>query len=317
VVTLAPAAGALEKALFIAIQGPGLEANVNLVLFGEDGKALCQLTSDGMTKTDLTLSPDRKWAAFVARPPVKPPRTDIVVLELATGRSANLTADFPNQADLVRQLESGAGADVVYQESPSFTPDGRRVVWVSRPLNGCANLYSANLDGSDRRAITHQEDLAKGRALYRDPDHSPVDDRIAFARLLNTKTRSLFILDAATGEERRLTEVEGTHHERPRWSPDGAWIAFMERDAEKARHWNLWVVRADGSDLRKVNAEPFPAPAACHSWLPSGDKIAFAYREGIKATTEDDEIYTIDVATGEMTAVSATPMFETYPGFLR
>ena len=317
---VAPTSGQLEDAVFVAVQDPGIQENVNLYLFGKDGKVICPITSDGMIKYDLTVSPDGKWLTFMLRPAIKPARKDVILMNLATGESQNLTADFPPQLDVLRQRETGGGANVFMNSSPSVTFDGKNVIFASKPLNGPCHLYAASVESGELRQITKDTDDVKNRFL--DPNASPATNEVVFSRVAadgpsRGKHRQLWILDIASGDERRLTDnVEGEYRQ-PKWSPDGSAIAFVAADEDMPRHWNIWVINADGSGLRRVTDDAFPGDSMNICWRPNGKQIAFIYREGIDDIQENNEVYVVDVETHEVKQLSRTPMFESSPGFLQ
>ena len=69
----------------------------------------------------------------------------------------------------------------------------------------------------------------------------------------------------------------------PSWSPDGQRIAF---DSNRDGDWELYVMNADGSEVRKLTqndgSDYYPA------WSPDGQRIAFqSDRDG------DFEIYVL------------------------
>jgi Tol biopolymer transport system component len=90
-------------------------------------------------------------------------------------------------------------------------------------------------------------------------------------------TSSLYVMDVDGGNQRRL--VPGKHFEDPAWSPDGEWIAFAgDYDREDAN--GIWIVRPDGSDMRKVmDAYGFERHYS-PTWSPDGRRIAFVYGAG-------------------------------------
>jgi hypothetical protein len=57
----------------------------------------------------------------------------------------------------------------------------------------------------------------------------------------------------------------------PAWSPDGWQIAF---DSRRAGSWDIWVMNADGSGLRRVTIAPSAETHA--TWSPDGRWIAFS-----------------------------------------
>jgi len=53
----------------------------------------------------------------------------------------------------------------------------------------------------------------------------------------------------------------------PRWSPDGAWLAFF---SNRGGPLQLWKIRPDGSDLRRIS----PGQSGAAAWSPDGSQVA-------------------------------------------
>lgn len=70
------------------------------------------------------------------------------------------------------------------------------------------------------------------------------------------------LLEPTTGAVLELTDaVEHRWDFRPRWSPSGRLIAFVR--CRVGRHAELWVMRADGSEQRRLTTGPDHAPRGC------------------------------------------------------
>lgn len=77
------------------------------------------------------------------------------------------------------------------------------------------------------------------------------------------------------GEVTRLTRGGGWNG-NPTWSPDGQWIMFdSSRDGPNAAARNLFVVRPDGTALRRVTRQP--GYSGQPSWAPDGKRVAFVF----------------------------------------
>jgi TolB protein len=59
-------------------------------------------------------------------------------------------------------------------------------------------------------------------------------------------------MNADGTDQRRLTFNLGIVR-TPRWSPDGQWILFA---ADRTGSYDLYLIRADGTDLRQITHHP-------------------------------------------------------------
>ena len=105
------------------------------------------------------------------------------------------------------------------------------------------------------------------------PSASGANGQIAFARRAH-----LVLLDPAhPGAQRTL--VKGVS---PAWSPDGTWIAFMRgegvrRIGQADIPWSsLWVIRANGTGLRRLVEGPYGELGFRPTWAPDSRRIAFS-----------------------------------------
>ncbi len=114
------------------------------------------------------------------------------------------------------------------------------------------------------------------------------EGQLAFVGGSNEDDACVQVLDMASGQIRRIGP--GQRDGAPRWSPDGAWLAF---ETQTANGRDIWVVRADGTEGRAVsklhgwNQTP--------RWSPDGARLAYA------ADAEQDiRMVTVvcDLATG-------------------
>jgi len=108
-----------------------------------------------------------------------------------------------------------------------------------------------------------------------DPQISPDGRRIVFVRVTVDTTAdgyqtNLWIADTAGGTPRALTF--GGRDGQPRWSPDGASLAFVRSPGE-GKDPQLHVLPMGGGEARRLT--DLPKGAAQPAWSPDGKRIAF------------------------------------------
>lgn len=171
--------------------------------------------------------------------------------------------------------------------SPALSPDGGRIVFEA--LN---QLWSMPIDGSPHP-------LTRDGYFKVDPAFSPDGTRIVYG-CDRAGTMDLWIMDLATGDERRLTTLPGAEV-APAWSPDGRTIAFQDQSGATSS------VDVRSGSIRTIDDARF-APGR-PSWSAGGTTIALAalkpygrrFREGT------NQILTIDVESRRATFTEPAP----------
>jgi tricorn protease len=91
------------------------------------------------------------------------------------------------------------------------------------------------------------------------------------------------------GEARQLTT--GGHESRPRFSPDGKWIAFS---GQYDGNVDAYVMSADGGEPKRLTWHP--DPDVVEGWTPDGKKVLI--RSPREAFADTDRLYTIPIEGG-------------------
>ena len=159
---------------------------------------------------------------------------------------------------------------------PSFSPDGRRVVFRAE-RNGRTGLWLLDLDSAVPRQLTQLPDPTgfDGQASW-----SPDGRVIAFARALpdpaTERWRSnLMLLDVASGAIRALS-IAGLPNPEvsdPVWVRGGKAIAFVARNARSGKGGRVWIVPASGGQASPVTEDSVPALAPM--FTPDGRRVAY------------------------------------------
>lgn len=169
----------------------------------------------------------------------------------------------------VRALTSGES----YDSNPSFSPNGRQVVFDRRDgSGGASDIYVVGIDGGDPRRLT--DDPGKDY----DPVYAPNGKWIAFVsdRDHDVRTDRSDILTMRSDGSRVRVLIDGPRNEsEPDISPDGRKIVFV---SDRKQGPNLFVAGADGRRVRALTRSRgdcfrgvcYTSPA----WAPDGKHIA-------------------------------------------
>ena len=148
--------------------------------------------------------------------------------------------------------------------TPSWFPDSKRLVfsfggyWRTRDMQ-VANIKAINRDG------TGVEDLTPPTSNTGFASVSPDGKRIVF-RAWGKDGEGLRIMDLAT---RQVTVLTNGWDNVPGWSPVADLIVFTRKQADG--NFDIFTIKPDGSDLRRVTTSPASDAHAVWSW--DGKKI--------------------------------------------
>jgi TolB protein len=152
---------------------------------------------------------------------------------------------------------------------PTWSPDGREIVYMSYVFERSPHLFRL-VRGGSARAGRILEGLDPKIPVYRGV-YDPSGRRLAVVVSMDGAPE-IYVVDADGRNPRRLTRSPAIDVS-PSWSPDGEQIAFV---SDRAGAPNVYVMRADGSDVRRITYDGGynTAPA----WSPDGRWIAYEVR---------------------------------------
>jgi TolB protein len=130
------------------------------------------------------------------------------------------------------------------QEYPSWTADGKRLVFSGYGGSRSYDIWVVDRDGSNLR------DLTPGPSLDYGASWSPDGRTIAFGsnRGLPREGGEIYLMNADGSNVRRVTR--GGKSYAPAWSPDGRLIAFNSLRAGPGEE--VYVMRPDGTAVRRL-----------------------------------------------------------------
>ncbi len=159
----------------------------------------------------------------------------------------------------------------IWEQAPAWSPNGSEIVFEVDEPASLQGIWIARRSGSGRTRLTTGADTH--------PSWSSAGSEIAFAR-----GGAIYEVSASGGAPTQLSfpgaDSEGMPYEdlEPAWSPDGARILFVSDrgdPAESVDELDLWVMNADGSDVRRVTNTP-SRDERDPAWSPDGRHIVYS-----------------------------------------
>ncbi len=200
-----------------------------------------QLTSGGAVNVEPRFSPDGKRIAFVSTSYYK--HFHIFIAQFANGEltdTKRLTGE--TRSDLPRYYYS----EFDHEISPAWSPDGSEIIFVSNRghIYGTGGFWRMKAEpGAEAREIHYEETTWKAR-----PDFSPDGKRIVYASYLGQQWHQLWAMPSAGGDPFPLSYGD-FDNVSPRWSPDGARIAFI---SNRNGNTSLWTQEISGGSQNQI-----------------------------------------------------------------
>jgi TolB protein len=193
------------------------------------------LTSGGAVNLEPRFSPDGKRLVFVSTS--YKGHFHIFVGRFEEGRLSDVQQLTPERvSDLPRYYYS----KVDHEISPAWSRDGSEILFISNRghIHGTGGFWSMKAEpGAEAREIHYEETTWRAR-----PDFSPDGTRMVYASYLGGQWHQLWVMPSAGGDAFPISygDFDNTN---PRWSPDGAKIAFV---SNRGGNTSLWVQTIPG-----------------------------------------------------------------------
>jgi Tol biopolymer transport system component len=165
------------------------------------------------------------------------------------------------------------GARTGCEQDPTFTPQGRRIVFVRNQRA----IYRMNLTGGGRtlvRRVPTRLVLDGG-----DPNVSPGGGKIAFVGTRSDGLRALYTIKSDGTQLDRITRFRLEAGSRIDWSPSGRRIVFTEYRA--GGPGNTATIRPDGSGLVQITHYSGDQGAGGAVYSPDGRWILYRHQNDV------------------------------------
>lgn len=269
-------------------------------------------------ETRLTRGPEDAADKRDRMPSLSPDGTEVAYIREDEGFSDlyKLSINNPDEPEALTDYrpdaETGAldptGRGLGYAEQalwalyPAWSPDGTELAWTHDRGIEYPGLFRIDADGDNpvRLSMLDHSMQAIERVSW-----SPDGTQIAAANYVGTEpynTGQIWVLNLETGRWLDYTRVKDGAYD-PAWSPDGEWIAFVQREGTST---NIYVMRADPDDWEGEGTEPIlyklttDGASRSPAWSPDGTQLAYI-------ALEDS---TFDIYTADFSATGGTPSID-------
>ena len=225
-------------------------------------KEIWAMDPDGGNQRQIT-----RFNSLSLQPAASPDGSRIAFTSYARGNPGI----FVFSVDPVRDLRfyNQRGASVT--ETPSFTPDGKQVLYSSSSSGHCCWIYIANLDGSGLRPVSS--------SIFIDvePKVNPkTGGEIAFVSG-RSGPQQIYKMNMDGADVERLTDGTG-EASNPSWHPDGQILAYAWTRGYATGRFNVFIM--DVATRKYTQLTHDEGRNENPNWAPDGRHLVFASTRG-------------------------------------
>jgi dipeptidyl aminopeptidase/acylaminoacyl peptidase len=223
-----------------------------------------------------------------------------------------LPQDTPKPEAVDIGLAGGGKPDIVRFlnvrgiSSPSISPDGSRVVYVTS-TTGQSQLWVAGALGDTPTQITFRPTSVNALGW------SPSGEWIAYSSTRPGSERRGFYLVSPDGlQERELIAPDKAFMQWGGWSPDGRRIAFASPE-RNGKDYDIYLVdiAAEGSHSAPRRVYEGEGLLSVAAWRPDGGALLLSQARG----TAENDLYLLDLSTGKSETLFKTEEGAAYRSF--
>lgn len=202
-----------------------------------------------------------------------------------------------------------------------FSPDGKTLL-LTATVPETADQEKRKKDKDDAVVVDHdlkmehlwtwdiatgdEKQITRGEFTVSDARWSPDGLRITYTSnptplADDSSLQTAWVMELATGKQRKVGAEGSYANHTVRWSPDGKWLAYLSTAGESIYQENLFVVSADGGEARKLMGG-FELNAEEPLWAPDGKMIYFSTTDH-----ETEEVFAVNVSAGTVLRLTDKP----------
>ena len=199
----------------------------------------------------------------------------------------------------------------LFASSPSISPDGTEVVFISYPPAQAANILKLNIAKRRIEQLTHN---AKQDIRYQSLDWSPDGRKILFIMLtgpLEDSRTDLCVMDIKRRQIRHILQPDPpTWISHPNWAPDSDRILYYQYTRDSS---GIFIIDDNGNKVVHVPQDR-RRPAFRPTWSPKRNQIGYIDAVATRHVPRNPlQIYMIDLVKESVTALTSGGDTESIP----
>jgi Tol biopolymer transport system component len=247
------------------------------------------INTDGTGKKKLTEDPNKKWELAWGKDKIAYVSFGKDGLEKIFVINPDGTGNAQLIDDNTRQGNAGSDKPPAWA-APSWSPDGKSLVYTSLDETADPKMYRVNSDGTGKSLVYDSE------IRQWSPTFSLDGNKLVYVSYSDKSKEELFVLE---GNISRQLTFNGIKKNYPAWGPDDT-IVFVSYESVMSSGEKIFAINEDGTNFRLFTGDDYKHRSP--SFSSDGRKFAYA---------AIDVSGNVVMAIGDVTGIKSTPAITT------